>query len=161
MSKKEVSNIVFAARTLRSRTSAGKRNSKSGSQSSTVLKAKLVAKEELAKLKLRHLEQKQRLEREMQEEMNKQKKKAEEKRLSLELLQARQGLEEVSFECQVIEEEMEHGGYLLPEEKNAQFQEPQVKWDLDNSNFPIFENQARLEGPDSEVYSINIKSTRS
>ena len=62
MSEKEVSNIVSAPRTLRSRTSAGKRNSKSGSQSSSVMKAKLVAKEEIAKLKLKHLEQKQRLE---------------------------------------------------------------------------------------------------
>ena len=70
MSEKEVSNIVSAPRTLRSRTSAGKRSSKSGSQSSSVLKAKLVAKEELTKLKLKHLEQKQRLEREMQEEIN-------------------------------------------------------------------------------------------
>ena len=47
----------------------------------------------------------------MQEEMNNQKKKAEEKRFSLELLPARQGLEEVSLERQVIEEEMERGGY--------------------------------------------------
>ena len=56
--------------------------------------------------------------------MNKQlefmKRKAEEKRFSLELLQACQELEEVSLEHQVIEE-MECGGYLLPEEKNAQF----------------------------------------
>ena len=72
MSEKKVSNIVSAPRTLRSRTSAGKRSGRSGSQSSSVLKAKLVAKEELAKLKLKHLEQKQRLEREMQEKMNKQ-----------------------------------------------------------------------------------------
>ena len=43
MSKKEVFNIVSAPRTLRSRTSIGKRSSKSGSQSSSVLKAKLVA----------------------------------------------------------------------------------------------------------------------
>ena len=113
MSEKEVSNIVFAPRTLRSRTSAGKR---SGSQSSSVLKAKLVAKEELAKLKLKHLKQKQHVEREMQEEMNRQQeemnkqielmkeqmKKAEEKRFSLVLLQARQVLEEVSLERQVI-----------------------------------------------------------
>ena len=62
MSEKEVFNIVSAPRTLRSRTSARKRSSKSGSQSSSVLKAKLLAKEELAKLKLKHLEQKQRLE---------------------------------------------------------------------------------------------------
>ena len=112
------------------------------------MKAKLVAKEKIAKLKLKHLEQKQRLEREMQEEMNKQielmkekmKKKAEEKRFRLELLQARQGLEEVSLKHQVIEE-VECRGYLLPEEKNVQFQEPQVKWDLHNSHFPTFKNQ--------------------
>ena len=67
MSEKEVSNIVSAPRTLRSRTPTGKISSKSDSQSSSVLKAKLVANEELAKLKLKHLEQKQRLEREMQE----------------------------------------------------------------------------------------------
>ena len=62
-----------------------------------------------------------------QEEMNKQielikekmKKKAKEKRFSLELLQARQGLEEVSLECQVIEKEVECGGYLPPEKKNV------------------------------------------
>ena len=65
-----VSNIVSAPCTLRSCTSAGKRSSKSGSLSSSVLKAKLVAKE-LAKLKLKHFE-KQRLEREMQEEMKRQ-----------------------------------------------------------------------------------------
>ena len=47
-------NEDSAPRTLRSRTSAGKRSSRSGSQSSSVLKAKLVAKEELAKLKLKH-----------------------------------------------------------------------------------------------------------
>ena len=108
MSEKEVPNIVSTPCTLRSRMSAGKRSSKSGFQLSSVLKAKLVAKEKIAKLKLKHLEQKQRLEREMQEEMNRQqeemnkqielmkekmKKKAEEKRFRLELLQARQGLE--------------------------------------------------------------------
>ena len=134
MSEKEVSNIVFAPCTLRSCTSAGKRGSKSGSQSSSVLKTKLVAKEELAKFKLQHLEQKQRLETEMQEEMNKQielmkekmKKKAEEKRFSLELLQACQGLEEVSLERQVIEKEVERGGYLPPEEKMRNFKSPKL-----------------------------------
>ena len=75
MSEKEVSNIVSTPHTLRFRTSAGKRSSKSGSQSSSVLKAKLVGKEELVKLKLKHLEQKQRLEREMQEKMTSNKKK--------------------------------------------------------------------------------------
>ena len=68
MSEKEVFNIVSAPRTLRSRTSAGKRSRKSGSQSSSVLKAKLVAKEEIAKLKLKHLEQKQHLERKCKKE---------------------------------------------------------------------------------------------
>ena len=48
MSKKGGSNIVSAPRTLRSRTSIGKRSNKSGSQSSSVLKAKLMAWEELA-----------------------------------------------------------------------------------------------------------------
>ena len=56
-------------------------------------------------------------------------------------------MEEVSLERQFVEEE-ERGGYLPPEEKNAQFQESQVKWDLQNSPFPTFENQARLERPD-------------
>ena len=116
LKEKEVSNIVSTTRTLRSCMSAGKRSSRNGSQSSSVLKAKLVAKEELAKLKLKHLEQKQRLEREMQEEMNRQQekmnkqielikekmKKAEEKKFCLELLQAHQGLEEVSLKHQVI-----------------------------------------------------------
>ena len=100
--EKELSNIVSAPHTLRSLTSAGRKSSKSDSQSSSVLKAKLVAKEELAKLKIKHLEQKQHFEREMQKEMNRQlklmkekMKKAEEKRFILKLLQAHQGLEEV------------------------------------------------------------------
>ena len=100
ISENDVSTVVSASRALRFCTSAGKRSSKSGSQSSSAWKAKLAAKEELAKLKLKLLEQKQRLEREMQEEMNKQleimkqkrKKKAEEKRFSLEFLQACQSL---------------------------------------------------------------------
>ena len=52
-----------------------------------------------------------------QEEMNKRleeiKKKAEEKRFSLKLLQAHQGLEEASFERQIVEE-VERGSYLPP-----------------------------------------------
>ena len=103
-----------------------------------------------------------------QEEMNKQlelmkekmKKKAEEKRFSLELLQAHQGLEKVSLECQVVEE-VKRGGYLQPEEKNAQFQESQVKWDLQNSPFPTFENQARLERPDRKTVPKYIPSSTS
>ena len=71
ISEKEVFSIASAPRTLRSCTSAGKRCNKSGFQSSSVLKVKLVAKEELTKQKLKHLKQKQRLEREMQEEIKK------------------------------------------------------------------------------------------
>ena len=54
---------------------------------------------------------------------------------------------------------MERGGYLLPEEKNAQFQEPQVKWDLHNSHFPTFKNQVRLEGPDHNTVPKYIPLT--
>ena len=84
---------------------------------------------------------------------------SEEKRFSLELLQVRQGLEEVSLERQGIEEEVKRGGYLPTEEKKAQFQKPQVKWDLDNSNFPAFENQGRLEGPDHNTVPKYMPST--
>ena len=81
-----------------------------------------MAKEKHAQLKLKYLEQKQRLEREMQEEMNwrleikrqkyvnkqlelkEEMKKAKEKRFSLELLQARQDWEELILERPVVEE---------------------------------------------------------
>ena len=81
-----------------------------------------MAEEKHAQLKLNYLEQKQRLEIKMQEEMNRRQekkkqenvnkqlelkegmKKAEEKRFSLELLQARQDWEELILERPVIEE---------------------------------------------------------
>ena len=53
---------------------------------------------------------------------------------------------------------MECRGYLLPE-KNTQFQKSQVKWDLQNSHFPTFENQAQLERPDHNTVLKYISST--
>ena len=119
MSKKDILRAVSAPPTLRSRASVDIRSKKSGSSKSSAT-TKLIVKEELAKLKLKHLEEKQRLEREI--------KRQEEER---ELLQARQNLEEVSLERQVVEEELERGGYLSSEvEKRPTFQEPPITLDL-------------------------------
>ena len=62
ISEKKVPNIVSASRTFRSRTSAGKKSSRNESQSSS----------ELTKLKLKHLEQRQRLERKIPKKWKKQ-----------------------------------------------------------------------------------------
>ena len=81
MSKKEISRAVSAPPTLRSRASvdmASKKSGsvtaskKSGSVTSSVWKAKLVAKEELAKLKLKHLKDRQHLERQILEDARRQ-----------------------------------------------------------------------------------------
>ena len=66
--------------------------------------AKLVGKEEVAKLKLKQLKEKRELERKQQEEQ-----------FNLELLKARHEIVKASLERQVIEEEIERGGYIPSE----------------------------------------------
>ena len=70
--------------------------------------AKLVAKEEVAKLKLQQLEEKRELERKQQRQCRRAEEEREEKeQFNLKLLKARQ----------VIEEEIERGGYIPSESK--------------------------------------------
>ena len=90
--------------------------------------AKLVAKEEVAKLKLKQLEEKRELERKQQrqrkraeerrrseEERRSAKEEREEEKFNLELLKARHEIEEAPLERQIIEEEIERGGYIPSE----------------------------------------------
>ena len=116
---KDVASIVTAPMTLRSRVS---RNSQHSSTSS-VNKAKAIAKEELARLKLKHLEQRQKLEQEEaerkrsfeQEEaerIRRQESERQRERQNMELLRARQEVQEASLERQVFEEELDRGGFI-------------------------------------------------
>ena len=85
--------------------------------------AKLVAKEEVAKLKLKQLEEKRELERKQQRQRRRaeeerrcpEEKREEEKQFNIELLKARHEIEEAFLERQVIEEEIERGGYIPSE----------------------------------------------
>ena len=109
LSSKEIASILSVPRTLRSYTSRSRRSSSSSSASSSVLLAKSVAKEETARLKLQHLKEKQRLAREMHEAKER-----------LELLEVQQELKEANLNRQVIQEELEHGGYLPDEAEKDQ-----------------------------------------
>ena len=85
--------------------------------------AKLVAKEEVAKLKLKQLEEKRELERKQQRQRRRaeeesrraEEEREEEEQFNLELLKARHEIEEASLERQVIEEKIERGGYIPSE----------------------------------------------
>ena len=95
------------------------------STSSSMAAAKLVAKEEVVKLKLKQLEEKRELERKQQrqrrcaeEERRREDEEREEEQFNLELLKARHKTEEASLERQVIEEEIERGGYIPSESEN-------------------------------------------
>ena len=78
--------------------------------------AKLVAKKEVAKLKLKQLEEKRELER-SQKKRRRAEEEQEEEQFNLELLKARHEMEEASLERQVIKEEIERGGYIPSETK--------------------------------------------
>ena len=125
-STKNIVSVVSGSRTLRSRlqssrlsthsapASRPKRSSclSSVSSSSSVVRAKSVAMEESARMKLEHLKVRQELERKAKESLRKLEEEREETKQRLEILQASQELEQASLERQVIEEELEHGGYL-------------------------------------------------
>jgi len=87
LSSKEVASVLSVPRTLRSHTSGRSRrssshHSSSSSSTSNSLKARLLAKEEAARLKLEHAKERQCSEREARENLRRSKKEeAERKRI--------------------------------------------------------------------------------
>ena len=120
LTEKEVASALSVPHTLRSRASKAASIRSSLSTSSSMATAKLVAKEEVAKLKLKQLEEKKELERKQQRERRladegrrcPEEDREKEQQFNLELLKARHEIEEASLERQVIEEEIERGWYL-------------------------------------------------
>ena len=115
----KVSSIEIAStsgpRTLRSNISQSATSSSTRSSSSSASKAKLVAKQELARLKLQHLEERLRIESEESDRKRKEAEEDERRKHNLEMLKAHQELEQASLERQVVEEELDRGGYLAPD----------------------------------------------
>ena len=115
LTEKEVASALSVPHTLRSRASKTTSKRSSLSTSGSMAAAKLVAKEEVAKLKLKQLEEKRELERSQKERRRAEQEREEEEQFNLELLKARHEIEEGSLERQVIEEEIERGGYIPSE----------------------------------------------
>ena len=115
----KVSSIEIAStsgpRTLRSNVSQSTTSTSTHSSSSSASKAKLVAKEELARLMLQHLEERLRIESEESDRKRKEAEEDERRKHNLEMLKARQELEQASLKRQVVEEELDRGGYLAPD----------------------------------------------
>ena len=116
----DIATILSAPRTLRSQKSI------TITTTSTYKNAQLVANEQLALLKLSHLEEQQQLEREESELKYRRELEETERKRGLELeeadlkrrrdmLKAMQELKEASLQRQVIEEETERGGYISTE----------------------------------------------
>ena len=130
LTEKEVASALPVPHTLRSRASKATSKRSSLSTSSSMATAKLVAKEEVAKLKLKQLEEKRELERKQQRQRRRaeegrrraEEEREEEEQFNLELLKARHEIEEASLERQVIEEEIERGGYIPSESKTKPLQ---------------------------------------
>ena len=117
LTEKEVASALSVPHTLRSRALKTTSKRSSLSTSSSMAAAKLVAKEEVAKLKLKQLEEKRELERSQKKRRRAEQEWEEEEQFNLELLKARHEMEEASLERQVIEEEIERGGYIPSETK--------------------------------------------
>ena len=140
LTEKEVASALSVPHTLRSRASKTTSKRSSLSTSSSMAAAKLVAKEEVAKLKLKQLEEKRELERKQQrqrrraeeesrreeeERRHAEQEREQEEQFNLELLKARHEIEEASLERQVIEEEIERGGYI-PSESETKPLKPDI-----------------------------------
>jgi len=175
LSSKEVASVLSVPRTLRSHTSGRSRrsnshHSSSSSSTSNTLKARLLAKEEAARLKLEHVKERQCLDREARENLRRYKEEeAERKRMweeeemerkrkwqeetkeskrrlqeeadaikkNIELLQAKQQLEEARLERQVIREELDHGGYLdSDDEVSIELIDSEMQPAVSQVNFP-------------------------
>ena len=138
MSAKDIASVVTAPKTTRSLSFQPSRHSSSRS----IYRAQAVAKKKLARLKLKHLQDRQKLEavetvqkceeqvaRKRQQETEeavqqckreeeqvarrrRQKTEKEEARQSIELMKASQELQEASLERQVLDEEFGRGGYI-------------------------------------------------
>ena len=100
---------------MRSNISQSAASASTHSSSSSASKAKLVAKEELARLKLQHLQEKLRIESEESERKRKEAEEEERRKHNLEMLKARQELDQASLELQVVEEKLDRGEYLAPD----------------------------------------------
>ena len=84
----------------------------SSSSSNCLLRVKSVAKEEKARLRLEHIKKRQQLEREVKEKIQRHQEKEQKTKEELELLEAQQELKEASIERQILDEKIEHGGYI-------------------------------------------------
>ena len=111
VAKRDIESILNAPPTLRSHTSRSRRSTH-GSTSSSVLRARAVANQELARLRLQHLQEELENKKKF-EEMKRQHQAMElEETGKIELLRATQELKEASLEREVIEEELDRGGYI-------------------------------------------------
>ena len=111
VAKRDIKSILNAPPTLRSHTSRSRRSTH-GSTSSSALRAKAVANQELARLRLQHLQEELENKKKF-EEMKRQHQAMElEETGKIELLRATQELKEASLEREVIEEELDRGGYI-------------------------------------------------
>ena len=118
----EISSIVTAPRSLRSRSARS-----NSSSSSSVIKARAAAKLQIARLKVKQLQHQQRLQqeraerqqrRELEETEARQRREREEaaEQETIDILTASHELEQASLEHHVLEEKLNRGGYILEAE---------------------------------------------
>ena len=151
---KEISSIVTAPRSLRSRSARSK-----SSSSSSVIKARAAAKLQIARLKVKQLQEQQRLQREraerqqrreLEETEARQRREREEvaEQETIDILTASHELEQASLEHQVLEEELDRGGYI-PEAEDEE-------WRLEASSVRV----SNRPSPKLEINKIGIASNR-
>ena len=139
----EIESILRGSRTLRSKgsfqtmyksstkSSLKSSNSTSSKSSSRTSKALALAKVETARLRVKQLEEKHRIQNEetaLKERLQKEETALKERiqkeetayKQKLEMLQVSHELEEASLERQVLDEELDRAGYIAPEELNAE-----------------------------------------
>ena len=110
-SEEQVKTVLSQPPMLRS----SKVPSSYASTTSSARRAKIIANEEIARLKLEQLKQQQEMEREAEEAKRQLAEQAAEVQRRREVLKATHELQAASIERQVWEEECERGGYIFPE----------------------------------------------
>ena len=145
---------MTAPRSLRSRSARS-----NASSSSSVIKARAAAKLQIARLKVKQLQDQQRLQREraerqqrreLEETEARQRREREEavEQETIDILTASHELEHASLEHQVLEEELDRGGYI-PEAEDEE-------WRLEASSVEV----SNRPSPNLELNKIGIASNR-
>ena len=151
---KEISSIVTAPRSLRSRSARS-----NASSSSSVIKARAAAKLQIARLKVKQLQNQQRLQREraerqqrreLEETEARQRREREEaaEQETIDILTASHEFEQASLEHQFLEEELDRGEYI-PEAQDEE-------WRLEVSSVKV----SNRPSPNLELNNIGIASNR-